>query len=137
MKSGKTEKKMMKHNKLSSLSTEEDDDGDVCHLPNGATSEDEALMVTLHLPDVPVLEGAKECVEIGVMSSLQPQVNHLIARVEYSGSRFCVFISNICIIRMSDAHVLSQMRILHVEIRFIRFCLIHRYDEYVPVARCT
>eukprot|EP00602_Paraphysomonas_sp_CaronLab_P002601 CAMPEP_0185020772 /NCGR_PEP_ID=MMETSP1103-20130426/3420_1 /TAXON_ID=36769 /ORGANISM="Paraphysomonas bandaiensis, Strain Caron Lab Isolate" /LENGTH=789 /DNA_ID=CAMNT_0027551885 /DNA_START=30 /DNA_END=2396 /DNA_ORIENTATION=- len=64
---------MMKHNKLSSLSTEEDDDGDVCHLPNGATSEDEALMVTLHLPDVPVLEGAKECVEIGVMSSLQPQ----------------------------------------------------------------
>lgn len=58
---------MMKCGKPDSTS-----DDSVCKLPS---PEDRALEVTLALSKVPTLDGAKDCVKDGVLSSLHPQVS--------------------------------------------------------------
>jgi selenophosphate synthase len=57
---------MMKYGELDSNT-----DSEVCKLPSTA---DRALEVSLALGSVPTLDGAKDCVRDGVLSSLHPQV---------------------------------------------------------------
>jgi selenide, water dikinase len=74
---------MMKYQPNSMLREEEEEEEEqgvedgICTRPAGLANEGsvERLEVTIHLSEVPLLTGAVECVELGVLSSLHPQVS--------------------------------------------------------------
>ncbi|GBG27907.1 Selenide, water dikinase 1 [Hondaea fermentalgiana] len=53
--------------------------GLIGHLVEMMQASDPSLMATVQAEDVPMLEGAAECVEAGIFSSLQPQNTPLVA----------------------------------------------------------
>jgi hypothetical protein len=67
---------MMKYGQSLSDDAEEDFESEMCNLPKKLSEEAEGLEVTIFLSKVPFLSGAVECVGLGVLSSLHPQVEY-------------------------------------------------------------
>ena len=68
---------MMKYGSTNSEEENEDDndfDSNLCI--RRALVKQTHLEVTLNLNNVPFLNGAVECVELGILSTLHPQVSH-------------------------------------------------------------
>jgi selenide,water dikinase len=80
---------MMKSGRSSDEDFEEDIESDICVRPKKSL-EIEGLEATLCLRNIPLLNGAVECVGFGVLSSLHPQVESFLLSLDFSCRMFVV-----------------------------------------------